>query len=550
MTKLVRYLIKLGMILIAIFMVVYPILSFIECMKYLQEDYSLNRLGEFSINILILLFEIISLFYSLLLYYYIESSMRYKLPPLELPARFNGELPKVTINYPLYDEPFEIVYQTLLAALEIDYPKELVEIIVCDDSAPSENRDKIESFCKENGIKVFHRDNRKGFKAGALNEMLQIATGSFFIILDSDHLADPQLIHACLSGFIKEDTLGVQAKPLFVNQDNWLMKASAFIHTQFFHVYQKSRSTRGATIFAGTTCCFNTEIIKECGGFLEETIAEDTDTTMVLHSKGYRLYYVDRVGSRGLVPWTPISMIKQIWRWSNGIARIFRIRTRQILRGKASKITKVDYFFSAFVPIFGVLIWIFNLVVLGFYYADIPFIRWSAYGDFTFAYFLPIFFIGPILASLGSLILSLTSALAERKTDRMIQVSNAFSYSLLIGVFFIFTLAAQPFLVWGVITALIGRNKEFERTVKNRSTKKTRISEKYRYAIEALALGMVGFFFIYTTIIAALDESPLAGWFAITGIAAIAPLIVTFIYFPKLDKFRDEVRKRTVKDYL
>ncbi len=271
---------------------------------------------------------------------------------------------------------------------------------------------------------------------------------------------------------------------------------------------------------------------------------------MVYHSKGYKLYYVDRIGSRGLVPWTPISMIKQIWRWSNGIARIFRLRTRQIITGKASKITKVDYFFSAFVPIFGILIWVFNLIVLGFYYADVPFIRWSSYDDFTFAYLLPIFFIGPILASFGSLILSYTSARAERKTDRMIQVSNPFSYSILIGVFFIFTLAAQPFLVWGVITALIGRNKEFERTVKNRPTKKARISEKYRYALEAVLLGLLGFFFIYTTIVAALDNSPLAGWFAVTGVAAIAPLIVTFIHFPKLDKFKDEVQKRTVRDYI
>ena len=276
-------------ILLFMFLAYYAVQSIREIIIVYSSDYTIGEkfLGIMG-NVFILIIELLSAFYSIFIYYYIGSSSTYKILKDEN-NRFlqQDPLPLVVIALPLYKEPLMVVSKTIDGALNLDYPKDRFQVVVCDDSPEGYSTD-IEEYCRENGVKYIQRKSRKGFKAGALNNALKLVKCDFFGILDADHIPTPNFIRSCLSGFIDDKTMLVQGRPLFVNQDNFMQRSSAYIHTQFFHVYQKSRGTRGAAIFAGTTGIFRADLFRENGGFLEDTLAEDTDTSFYMMSKGFR----------------------------------------------------------------------------------------------------------------------------------------------------------------------------------------------------------------------------------------------------------------------
>ncbi len=120
-------------------------------------------------------------------------------------------------------------------------------------------------------------------------------------------------------------------------------------------------------------------------------------------SAGYKTNYIHEICSKGLVPWNPISMVNQIWRWTNGITSIFRKRLFTILRGKNSFINKVDIMSTISTPIIGVAIWFVNLLLYIMYKTGIEFIRPDL------AQTVPLLLLAPVLISLASIIMALVA---------------------------------------------------------------------------------------------------------------------------------------------
>src|ERR1700733_10179711 len=115
---------------------------------------------------------------------------RKRLSEAEAPARF-AELPRVTIQLPIFNERF-VVERLLEETSKIDYPRHLLQIQVLDDST-DETHPYTERLCNEYAaaglpIEYRHRTNRRGYKAGALQEGLETATGEFIAIFDADFL--------------------------------------------------------------------------------------------------------------------------------------------------------------------------------------------------------------------------------------------------------------------------------------------------------------------------------------------------------------------------
>ena len=115
-----------------------------------------------------------------------------------------NEVPYITIQLPLYNEMY-VVERLLNNIAEIDYPREKLEIQVLDDSTDESvhaNASQIEALQKT-GLDIVHirRENREGFKAGALKEGLKIAKGEFIAIFDSDFLPQKELVKINCSTF-------------------------------------------------------------------------------------------------------------------------------------------------------------------------------------------------------------------------------------------------------------------------------------------------------------------------------------------------------------
>src|SRR5262247_496394 len=123
-------------------------------------------------------------------YYLVYVYMKHKNEQPQPKASFDS-LPVVTIQLPLYNEMY-VVDRLVDAVCKIDYPRELLEIQVLDDST-DETRSIAELAVRRFSaqgvdIKYYHRADRVGFKAGALEAGLRSARGEFIAIFDADFI--------------------------------------------------------------------------------------------------------------------------------------------------------------------------------------------------------------------------------------------------------------------------------------------------------------------------------------------------------------------------
>src|ERR1035438_5386136 len=121
----------------------------------------------------------------------------------EPPSRFES-LPPVTIQLPLYNERY-VVERLIEEVVKIDYPKELLQIQVLDDST-----DDTAAFAEAlveryhalgYPIEYHHRGNRHGFKAGARQEGWDRARGDFVAVFDADFCPPPDFLQRTIHYF-------------------------------------------------------------------------------------------------------------------------------------------------------------------------------------------------------------------------------------------------------------------------------------------------------------------------------------------------------------
>src|SRR5690348_2512484 len=114
-----------------------------------------------------------------------------------LPAQEFSDLPRVTIQLPIFNEQF-VVERLLQAISRIEYPREKLDIQLLDDS--TDETIKVASALVDHyaaqglPITYLHRTNRSGYKAGALHEGLKSAKGEFVAIFDADFVPPPDFL--------------------------------------------------------------------------------------------------------------------------------------------------------------------------------------------------------------------------------------------------------------------------------------------------------------------------------------------------------------------
>src|SRR5829696_3015340 len=154
-------------------------------------------------------------------YYLVYLYMRNK-DKQPVPAGTLERLPRVTIQLPIYNEMY-VADRLIDAVCRIDYPRDLLEIQVLDDST-DETCEIAELAVRRHAahgidIKYYHRADRTGYKAGALEAGLQVARGSFIGIFDADFLPSPDFLHRLLPHFNNPKVGMVQARWGHINQD-------------------------------------------------------------------------------------------------------------------------------------------------------------------------------------------------------------------------------------------------------------------------------------------------------------------------------------------
>jgi cellulose synthase/poly-beta-1,6-N-acetylglucosamine synthase-like glycosyltransferase len=280
-----------------------------------------------------------------LVYIYLKNRDRQPKPGPQL-----SPLPAVTIQLPLYNEMY-VADRLVESVCEIDYPRELLEIQVLDDST-DETRGIAEAavrrFADEGiDIKYFHRADRTGFKAGALEAGLKVARGEFIAIFDADFLPSPDFLQKLMPHFADAKIGMVQARWGHINQDySLLTKIQSILLDGHFVLEHGARHRAGCFFnFNGTAGIWRRTAIEDAGGWQHDTLTEDLDLSYRAQLRGWRFIFVPDVVAPAEVPVEMNAFKSQQHRWAKGSIQTCRKLLPQLLTAKVPFGVKAEAFF-------------------------------------------------------------------------------------------------------------------------------------------------------------------------------------------------------------
>jgi cellulose synthase/poly-beta-1,6-N-acetylglucosamine synthase-like glycosyltransferase len=258
--------------------------------------------------------------------------------------------PVVTVQLPLYNEMY-VADRLIDSVCRLDYPRELLEIQVLDDST-DETRSIAESavrrFAAEGiDIKYLHRTDRRGYKAGALEAGLREARGEFIAIFDADFIPPSDFLKRLMPHFADATVGMVQARWGHINQDySLLTKIQSILLDGHFVLEHGGRNRSGRFFnFNGTAGVWRRIAIADAGGWQHDTLTEDLDLSYRAQLRGWRFVFLSDLIAPAEVPVEMNGFKSQQHRWAKGSIQTCRKLLPQILRAEVPLGVKAEAFF-------------------------------------------------------------------------------------------------------------------------------------------------------------------------------------------------------------
>jgi cellulose synthase/poly-beta-1,6-N-acetylglucosamine synthase-like glycosyltransferase len=278
---------------------------------------------------------------------YLYYRHKFKLPT---PRGVLPKLPKVTIQLPVFNELY-VVERLIDAVCRIDYPRDLLEIQVLDDSI--DETCGIARACVErnrsqgHNVVYIHRDNRVGFKAGALEHGLKLAHGEYVAVFDADFVPSPDFLKRTVP-FFADDKVGmVQVRWGHLNREfSILTQAQSIFLDGHFIIEHTARNRSGCFFnFNGTAGIWRKDAIVDAGGWQHDTLTEDLDLSYRAQLKGWEFIFLPEVISPAEVPVDMNAFKSQQHRWAKGSIQTAKKLLPTIFRSKLPWRVKREAFF-------------------------------------------------------------------------------------------------------------------------------------------------------------------------------------------------------------
>ena len=277
--------------------------------------------------------------------------------------------PFVSLQIPAYNEPPDMLIETIRSLEAIDYPN--FEIVVIDNNTEDPSVwEPVDEYCRDRErVNFVHVEDLPGFKSGALNLVLREHTdprAEIIGVVDADYLLDPAFLRSLVGYFADPSVAFVQSPQDYRDyKGDPYLTACYDAYKYFFTTTMPSRNQRNSIIFAGTMGLLRRDILEKLGGWNEWCITEDAETSLRMLKEGYSSVYVARSFGRGIMPLTFASLKSQRFRWCFGGMQILRMHWRDLLpwrRDPGNRLSvpqRVDY-------LLGSIQWTNDLVYLGF----------------------------------------------------------------------------------------------------------------------------------------------------------------------------------------
>ena len=249
----------------------------------------------------------------------------------------DADLPKVSVHVPAYNEPPDMLIETLDALAALDYPD--YEVLVIDNNTADESVWRpVQAHCARLGprFRFFHVAPLAGYKAGALNFALRQtdAAASVVAVIDADYVVRREWLRDLVPAFEAPRTGVVQAPQDY--RDGGQSAFKAMCHAEyrgFFHIGMVTRNERNAIIQHGTMTLVRRDLLERVG-WSEWCITEDAELGLRIFDAGYDATYVPASYGRGLMPDTFVDFKKQRARWAFGATQIMRRHAAALFGGR------------------------------------------------------------------------------------------------------------------------------------------------------------------------------------------------------------------------
>ncbi|MFQ5604521.1 MAG: cellulose synthase family protein [bacterium] len=257
------------------------------------------------------------------------------------------KLPVVTVQLPLFNEKY-VIERLLESVCNLDYPKDRLEIQILDDSIDETKivaRDLVRMY-QAQGIDVrhIHRENRTGFKAGALDVGLQQAKGEFVAVFDADFVPKPDFLKQTLPYFTNQKVGLVQARWGHLNRNYSLLTRiqSMFLDGHFI-IEHTARNRSGRFFnFNGTAGIWRKEAIFDAGGWQHDTLTEDLDLSYRAQLAGWKFVYLPDVVAPAELPVEINAYKSQQHRWAKGSVQTAKKLLPFIFKSKLPFFVKLE----------------------------------------------------------------------------------------------------------------------------------------------------------------------------------------------------------------
>jgi cellulose synthase/poly-beta-1,6-N-acetylglucosamine synthase-like glycosyltransferase len=264
------------------------------------------------------------------------------------PACFSREhLPRITVQLPIFNEQY-VVERLLDAVCRLDYPKDKLDIQLLDDSTDETvqvARILVERYAAlGHPVTYLHRDNREGYKAGALAEGLKTAQGEFIAIFDADFVPPPDFLLKCIHHFTDPKVGMVQTRWTHINRNySVLTQVEAILLDGHFVLEHSGRARSGRYFnFNGTAGMWRRRAIDEAGGWEHDTLTEDTDLSYRAQLRGWKFLYLQDVECPAELPIEMTAFKTQQARWAKGLIQVSMKILPQVFASDSTRQQKVE----------------------------------------------------------------------------------------------------------------------------------------------------------------------------------------------------------------
>ncbi len=294
-------------------------------------------------------------------------------PKLTIPPFDIERAPIVTVQLPMFNEMY-VAERIIESTARMAYPKDKLQIQVLDDST-DETKDIIAKKVAEivsTGVNIqhIHREDRTGYKAGALDAAMDRVQGDFIAIFDADFVPDENFLLRTIPYFNNDQVGVVQTRWGHLNKSySLLTELQAFGLNGHFAIEQQGRNSTGHFInFNGTAGIWRKKCIEDAGGWEHDTITEDLDLSYRAQMRGWKFTYLEDVESPAELPITMSALKSQQHRWMKGGAECFIKMRGKLLTHPgvrfSDRVHGIAHLFNSTVFVFILILSILSLSIL------------------------------------------------------------------------------------------------------------------------------------------------------------------------------------------